>query len=95
MTDPLHGLGEFQYVLLEIKSGPSFAAKSVARVKKKRIRAKKKKKCWRAGGSSRSGALTFIFSSLIFSTCATDFAEKEELLEVVMLLSPVPPNKIQ
>ena len=35
------------------------------------------------------------FSSLMFSTCATDFAEKEELLEVVMLLSPVPPNKIQ
>ena len=31
----------------------------------------------------------------MFSTCATDFAEKEELLEVVMLLSPVPPNKIQ
>ena len=43
VTDPLRGLGEFQYVLLEIKSGPSFAANSVARVKKKRIRAKKKK----------------------------------------------------
>ena len=43
VTDPLRGLGEFQYVLLEIKSGPSFAAKSVARVKKKRIRARKKR----------------------------------------------------
>ena len=43
VTDPLRGLGEFQYVLLEIKSGPSFAANSVARVKKKRIRAKKKR----------------------------------------------------
>ena len=66
MTDPLHGLGEFQYVLLEIKSGPSFAAKSVARVKKKGIRAKKKEMLARWRELSEWGTNIYFFFTDFF-----------------------------
>ena len=66
VTDPLRGLGEFQYVLLEIKSGPSFAAKSVARVKKKGIRAKKKEMLARWRELSEWGTNIYFFFTDFF-----------------------------
>ena len=66
VTDPLHGLGEFQYLLLEIKSGPSFAAKSAARVKKKGIRAKKKEMLARWRELSEWGTNIYFFFTDFF-----------------------------
>ena len=66
MTDPLRGLGEFQYVLLEIKSGPSFAAKSVARVKKRESEPEKKEMLARWRELSEWGTNIYFFFTDVF-----------------------------
>lgn len=70
-------------------NSPSFSAKTIARVKKR-----KQEKSARRRERVEWGTNIILFSSLNFSTHATDFAGKEGLLVVVVLFSPVALNKI-
>ena len=63
-------------------NSPSFSAKSIARVNKK-----KRKMSVRRRERVEWGTNIILFSSLNFSTHATDVAEKERLLVVVTVIS--------
>ena len=63
-------------------NNPSFSAKSIARVNKK-----KRKMSARRRERVERGTNIILFSSLNFSTHATDVAEKERLLVIVTVIS--------